>query len=184
VAVARDAYNPALAQEFVRFLEGRGDARSPAASESAQGEDADAVALLADLLGATLVDAQDELVAAWATLDRAGHPDRAERWVTEPPPWPPASVDGLLKKGEAGGALLETLTAQITPEADLRNWLLRSWLAPARRVDGALLAELAGALGGRIVREPRLRAWLRGEWTAWARQRYRRVARLAEGAVP
>ena len=32
-------------------------------------------------------------------------------------------------------------------------------------------------------REPRFRAWLRGEWTAWARQRYRRVARLAAGGV-
>ena len=78
----------------------------------------------------------------------------AERWLTEPPPWPPASVDKLLKRGEEGAALLETLTAEIAPEADVRNWLLRSWLAPRRRVDGRLLAELAGALDGRLVREP------------------------------
>jgi hypothetical protein len=104
--------------------------------------------------------------------------------MTEPPPWPPVSVAELLKRGDQGGAMLEELTALLTPEADLRNWLLRSWLAPPRPVDGRLLAELAGALGGRLAREGRFRAWLRGEWTAEARQRYRRVARLAEGAPP
>jgi hypothetical protein len=140
--------------------------------------------LLAELLGATLVDAQNELVAAWAKLTAAGHPERAERWMSEAPPWPPASVDKLLKKGEEGAVLLETLTAQIAPEADVRNWLLRSWLSPARRVDDRLLRELGAALGGRLVHEPRFRNWLRSEWTAWARQRYRRVARLTEGAVP
>ena len=42
----------------------------------------------------------------------------------------------------------------------------------------------AGAAEGRLAREPRFRAWLRGEWTAWTRQLYRRVARLAGGYVP
>ena len=32
--------------------------------------------LVADLLGATLVDAQDELWAAWSALERAGSPGR------------------------------------------------------------------------------------------------------------
>ena len=49
---------------------------------------------------------------------------------------------------------------------------------------GPCLAELAGAADGRLAREPRFRAWLRGEWTAWTRQLYRRVARLAGGYVP
>jgi hypothetical protein len=75
--------------------------------------------------------------------------------------------------------LLETLAAQVAPDADVRAWLLRSWLAPGRPVDGRLLDELASAEGGRLVREPRFRAWLRAEWTAWARQRYRRIARVA-----
>ena len=78
-------------------------------------------------------------------------------------------------------ALLETLCRQLAPDADVRAWLLRSWIAPGRLVDGGLLAELAGADDGRLVREPRFRAWLRSEWTAWARQRYRRVARVAGG---
>jgi hypothetical protein len=124
------------------------------------------------------------LLAAWTQLAAAGHPPRAEGWMSEAPPWPPASVDKLLRRGDEGAVLLETLTTQVTPAADLRNWLLRSWLGPPRRVDGRLLAELARAEGGRLVREPRFRMWLRSEWTAWARQRYRRVVRLAAGAVP
>jgi hypothetical protein len=186
VALVRGGRNPALAQELVRFLAGRGQAESPEPGTGGldPADDPEASALLAELLGATLVDAQDELVAAWAKLAAAAHPERAERWMTEAPPWPPASVEKLLKKGEEGAILLETLTTQVAPDADVRNWLLRSWLAPARRVDGRLLTELAGAEGGRLVHEPRFRMWLRSEWTAWARQRYRRVARLAGGAVP
>jgi hypothetical protein len=186
VALVRDGRNPALAQELVRFLAGRGEAESPAPGKGGldAADDPEALALLADLLGATLVDAQDELAAAWAKLAAVARPERAGRWMTEAPPWPPASVEKLLKKGEEGAVLLETLTTQVAPDADVRNWLLRSWLAPARRVDGRLLAELAGAEGGRLVREPRFRMWLRSEWTTWARQRYRRVARLAGGAVP
>jgi hypothetical protein len=184
VAVIRGGRDPALAQEFVRFLARRGQAESPSASAPDQPSDLDAADLLADLLGATLVDAQDELWAAWEKLAAAGHPQRAERWMTEPPPWPPASIDKLLKQGEQGGTLLATWAAEIAPEADSRNWLLQSWLAGSRQVDGRLLAELAGVLDGRLAREPRFRAWLRVEWTVWARQRYRRVARLAAEAVP
>ena len=185
VALVRGGHNPSLAQEFVRFLAGRGQAESPSKRDGARDrtDDPEVSALVADLLGATLVDAQDELWAAWTKLAAAGHPERPEHWLSEPPPWPPASVDKLLKRGEEGSVLLETLTAEITPDADLRNWLLRSWLAPPRRVDGRLLAELAAAEGGRLVREPRFRAWLRTEWNAWARQRYRRGARKLAEAV-
>ena len=135
--------------------------------------------MLADLLGATLVDAQDELWDAWEALERAGHPERAERWMTQAPPWPPASVEIILRE-DASSALPETLASQLAPDADVRAWLLQSWLRPTRLIDGAWLEELAGGAGGRLVREPRFRAWLRAEWRAWARQRYRRVARLAE----
>ena len=61
-------------------------------------------------VGPTLVDAQDELWAAWGRLEAAGRPERAERWMTEPPPWPPASIARMLQRGEEGGTLLETLT--------------------------------------------------------------------------
>jgi hypothetical protein len=138
--------------------------------------------LVADLLGATLVDAQDELWGAWASLERAGLPDNAVQSLTEPPPWPPASVAKYLRReGEHAMALTETLAAELAPDPAARAWLIRSWLSPGRSLDDKLLAELAGALDGRLCREPRFRAWLRAEWTAWARQRYRRVARWAEG---
>jgi hypothetical protein len=182
VAVVRGGRNPGLAQEFIRFLASRGRAERPPSDRDDQAPEA--WELLADLLGATLVDAQDELRAAWERLDEAGHPDRAERWMTEPPPWPPASIQKMLQRDDDGAALLETLSRELAPEAELRAWLMRSWLGPARYVDGALLSELARTDEGRLARAPRLRAWLRAEWTAWARQRYRRVARLAESAVP
>jgi hypothetical protein len=144
--------------------------------------------LVADLLGATLVDAQDELWLAWASLERAGVPEQGVQWLTEPPPWPPASVAKYLRRdGERAMSLTETLAAELAPEPAVRAWLIRSWLAPGRTLDDSVIAELAGAVDGRLCREPRFRAWLRGEWTAWARQRYRRVARWAaerDAAVP
>ena len=108
---------------------------------------------------------------------------QARDWLTEPPPWPPASVEKLQSRGgESALALVQDLAGQIAPDPEPRFWLVQSWLRPARPIDRALLTELAQAAGGRLVREPRFRAWLRGEWTAWARQRYRRVARLVAGA--
>ena len=105
----------------------------------------------------------------------------ALRWLSEPPPWPPASVDKLQNRGgDRAIAMVHDLAGQIAPDPALRFWLVQSWLRPRRLFDQALLAELARAEGGRLVREPRFRAWLRGEWTAWARQRYRRVARLLD----
>ena len=160
-------------REFLRFLADRGQADPPPSELTpAAGSDG----LLAELLGATLVDAQDECWTAWSALRLAGRPERLEIWMTQPPPWPPASIEKILQQ-DASGALLDTLVEQVTPDASLRAWLVRSWLGPPRLFDGALLDELAGAEEGRLAREPRFRAWLRAEWTAWARQRYRRVAR-------
>jgi hypothetical protein len=141
--------------------------------------------LVADLLGATLVDAQDELWTAWRALERAGYPEPARKWLTEPPPWPPASVEKYLKReGESSMSLIATLAAELAPAPAVRAWLVRSWLSPPRPVDDSLLTELAQAADGRLRAEPRLRAWLRAEWTASARQRYRRVTRLAAISQP
>ena len=147
------------------------------------GSEPDFDALLAELLGATLVDAQDELWAAWEALERAGSPGPALKWLTEPPPWPPASIEKYLKReGEHAMSLIETLVGELSPRPGVRAWLIRSWLAPPRAVDDDLLVEIARAADGALVHEPRFRAWLRAEWTAWARQRYRRVAKLAATA--
>ena len=83
-----------------------------------------------------------------------------------------------------GAALVGVLAEQLAPDPDERRWLLASWGRAPRPIDGGLLDELAGAVGGRLAANARLRAWLRGEWTAWARQRYRRVARQAGAGAP
>ena len=139
------------------------------------------------MLGATLVDPRDELGAAWSVLDRTGAipATRALEWMSEPPPWPPASVEKLQSRGgDRALAMVHDLAGQIAPDPELRFWLIQSWLRPPRFIDKSLLVELTSAVNGRLIREPRFRAWLRAEWTAWARQRYRRVARLATGAAP
>lgn len=174
MAVVRGSRRATDAQALLDGLTEQGRVEWPKAGDV---NDPAADALLADLLGAALVDAGDELRAAWSVLGKGSSPSRMERWMTEAPPWPPASVAKILQSGVNAMPLGETLAAQVAPDADVRAWLLRSWLAPPRSVDGALLHDLAGAVDGRLVREPRFRAWLRGEWTAWARQRYRRVAR-------
>jgi hypothetical protein len=133
--------------------------------------------LLDDLLGATLVDAQPELVLARAALNRMEPGDRSrqlDRYLVEPPPWPPTSVRKL---GDPG--LVDLLAAQVAPGLDARGWLLQSWEQPPRPLDGRLLERIAAAAGGKLASDPRFRAWLRAEWTTWACQNYRRVAREA-----
>ena len=106
-------------------------------------------------------------------------PDKLQ-WMTEPPPWPPASIAKILtREGEQAMAMVETLAGQLAPDPRSRSWLIRSWLVAAARIDRDD-PRRAGPRGRRrLVREPRFRAWLRAEWTAWARQRYRRVCDVA-----
>jgi hypothetical protein len=167
------------ARAFVAFLANRGQAEPvpddfPAPEPVADG-------LLADLLGATLVDAQDELWAAAEALDHSGHPDPFEGYLDDPPPWPPTSVQKLRRRAEAD-ELLDALAREIGANGDARAWLLRTWDSPERKIDGAWLRELARAAGS-LAQEPRFRTWLRAEWTAWARQHYRRIAREAGKAA-
>jgi hypothetical protein len=180
-AIARSAPDQELAQGFLRFLlETQGAAATANGSEAKPGALPEVRSLVADLLGSTLVDAQDELWAASRAVEKVADRQRALEWLFEPPPWPPASVAKYLgREGEHAMALIETLSGEVAPEPPARAWLLRSWLAPARSVDETLLYELTQAAGGRLCRETRFRAWLREEWTAWARQRYRRVTRWA-----
>jgi hypothetical protein len=182
-AVTAGARAGALARAFVRFLVGRGGA-SPGTDAGRVRPEVDD--LLADLLGATLVDAREELVSAWAVLDRAVPRDVSSPllWMTEPPPWPPASVEKIRSRGgENAEAMLADLAGQIAPDAGTKLALVQSWLRPRRLIDDPVLAELAGLASGRLADEPRFRSWMRAEWTAWARQRYRRVARLAAGSI-
>jgi hypothetical protein len=182
VAICRETPHETLARAFLRFLTER---RGVQPNIDDAGIDVDEIDLLADLLGATMVDAQDELLAAWKTMDQEGvkAASSARSWITEAPAWPPASVERMQNRGgENALTMVEDLAGQIAPDPELRLVLLQSWLRPRRLIDKSVLKELAGAAGGQLVREPRFRTWLRAEWTAWARQRYRRVARLALAA--
>lgn len=204
-ALAPGADNPEAARAFLGLLKFP-ETPTPAA------EPPEADPLLADLLGAVLIDARDELQAARTAVRRADDPPRWVAWMTQPPPWPPASLTRLVERhrakvealearinqqkaaGEDVTSLRQELARLIPPDRDLarqfapdeasRAWLLESWARAPRPIDGALLAEIAGAADGRLVREPRFRAWLRGEWRAWARQRFRRVAREAGKGRP
>jgi hypothetical protein len=170
--VLRDAPHASLAASFLALF----DAKPPTPQAKTAINP-----LMADLLGSTLVEARPELVQAWETLERADHPPRAERWLSEAPPWPPTSV-ALLRSKPNGAELVDLLAEQLTEDLPTREWLILSWDRPPRKVDPGLLDELVAAAEGRLAREPRFRAWLRVEWTSWARQRYRRVARQASGA--
>jgi hypothetical protein len=178
VGVVRGARDPGRARAFLRFLAGRAGAGPPPAPGNPPAD-----ALLSDLLGATLVDAQDELRTAWAALVRAGRPAGWEALMTVAPPWPPASVTTMQGAPETA-PWVDTLAEQVAPHVDGRGWLMISWERPRRPIDGRFLDELAGVAGGRLAREPRFRAWLRGEWTAWARQRYRWIARQVGRRAP
>jgi hypothetical protein len=177
LAIVRQCRSPEKARAFVASI-----ASSQPSPDSAS-VDAPALGLLADLLGAALVDARDELGDALRALERYDHPAKAESALGERPPWPPASVVKL-RSARNGSSLLETLAEQVAPDVEARAWLLESWARPSRAIDGRLLAELANAAHGNLVLEPRFRGWLRGEWTAWMRQHFRRVARVAGGYVP
>jgi hypothetical protein len=181
-AILRGNRHQAQARAFLRFLADRHGAEPGGESPDL---DPDLSDLLADLIGATMVDAQDELLLAARRVARADDAAlaRAWAWLTEPPPWPPASIKKLQSRGgDAALALVQDLAGQIATDVELRLWLVQSWLLPPRPIDRAMLTKLARAASGRLVHEPRFRSWLRGEWTAWARQRYRRVARFVTGA--
>ena len=180
VSLARGGRQPRRARQFLKFLEGEGLA---GVASDRERDEARADDVLADLLGAAMVDSHEELRGAEAALVRHGHPREAEAAIGQRPPWPPASVAKLLASPN-GGSMVETLLEQVAPDPDARAWLLESWSRPKRPIDGPLIADLARAAEGRLVREPRFRAWLRSEWTAWTRQSYRRVARVAGGYVP
>lgn len=142
--------------------------------------------LIADWLQAACVTARPELRRALAAIRRAervapGAARRATYWLLQPPPWPPASLTAL-RASRDGDQLLEQLFQHLLSDPNARRWLKESSQQPAIPLDRDQVHGLARAADGRLVGESRFRDWLRAEWTAWARQRYRRAARLASGA--
>ena len=179
VALVRDGSHGAQARRLLELLEAGRGLEVPRSEALRQ---ARADGLLADLLGAALIDARSELQSAEAAIRRSPRPEAADLAFGDRPPWPPTSVAKL--QGSGDRSLIETLVEQLATDPEVRVWLLASWAGPKRAIDGAVLDEIAGALEGRVSREPRFRAWLRAEWAAWHRQLYRRVARVAGGYIP
>ncbi len=141
-AILRGNSHAAQARAFLRFLADHRGARPGWESPDLDPEVSD---LLADLLGATLVDAQEEMLIAANLLTRAGVAASAQAWawLTEPPPWPPASIEKLQSRGgESALALVQDLAGQIAPDPEPRFWLVQSWLRPPRPIDQGLLTEL------------------------------------------
>ncbi|MDX2038729.1 MAG: hypothetical protein SFX72_18935 [Isosphaeraceae bacterium] len=146
---------------------------------------ADVDHLIAELLGAALVEARPELQSATEALSRLElGPRRLDllSFLVEPPSWPPASIRELAER-ETGSSLLETLAEQIAPDPRARDWFAAWSREPLAVFDLERLERLAAAAEGRLVRDPRFLAWLRAEWVAWVRQRYRRIARASRLAA-
>jgi hypothetical protein len=136
------------------------------------------IVVQAELIGATVIDSAKELRDAWQAIGRSPEADSMRDELVEPPPWPPASIQEL-RADPSRRALLETLAGALVEDQSARDWLVSSWDRPARPIDRATLIELATVAEGRLIEEPQVLPWLRAEWTAWARQRFDRIARLA-----
>ncbi len=169
LGIAVSAPHPEQARSAIKVLIERRLVESSPAPRAGQ-------SLVPDLLGATLVDAHSQLRSARIALTGKANVERSRSWMTEAPPWPPASIT-LMRLKPDGEALIVTLAGQVAPDFAARDWLLRSWNRSPKPIDGGTLDEIARAADGQLIAEPRFRAWLRSEWTAWARQRYRRVVR-------
>ena len=143
------------------------------------------LSLLGDLLYATLIENLPEFQQTWAAIWRDSGPSvegrkLAEHWVVQPPPWPPASVEQLRTRPRFR-ELLTRLVSQLSLNQTGREWLIAQFEGGPRPVDAGLLAEIGSVASGMLASEPCFRNWLLAEWSAWAGQRYRRAARLAEG---
>jgi hypothetical protein len=157
-AMVREVDHPEPARAFFRFLR----ERRPEVESTPLAFKPEALSLLADLLGSTLVDPHHER-----------HASPGPRASDLLPRWPPQGI-AALRAREEGEDLVRLSAEELVGDDEARAWLLRSWQRPGV-VDGDLLNDLARAAGGRLVREPRFRAWLRAEWTESARSRRRQA---------
>jgi hypothetical protein len=133
--------------------------------------------LVAELIGATIIDAGPELNRALQAIEQSPNPPLGRAVLAEPPPWPPDSIQRLTTNDPSSQSMLKTLAEALADDPESRAWLLESWRTPPRPVDRALLDALATANDGRLLQSSRVLPWLRAEWTAWARPRFNQLAR-------
>ena len=113
-AVVRGARNPEAAWAFMGLF----DDPEPAPSrDEPPGSDQ----LLADLLGAAFVDAREEQVAAMRAVERAGLPLRWLDWMTQAPPWPPASITRMIERPRGPAATPERLATLLAGDGPART---------------------------------------------------------------
>lgn len=171
--------------QFMEFCRSTGKMRPPAPLDSASGL---ADSFRHELAWVVLYDVSADLSQTWKLLFKPRTSDvqvitqqmsafhkRAEAYLAQRPPWPPASVTDLTKR--RGFEYVVALIEQIAADGDQRDWLIREFQNEPQPVDPAMLDE---ALGGGLLKNVRLRAWLRAEWRAWVAQRCRRTRRLFE----
>jgi len=135
-------------------------------------------AITDDLASIILFECRSDIQDAWVSIENSTGElrQRAEKYLTELPPWPPASIQDLQKR--RGFEYVVALVEQMAADGDERDWLIREFQNPETKVNPELLDQ---ALNGHLQGSIRFRTWLRAEWTAWIRQRCRRVTRyLAE----
>ncbi len=115
-----------------------------------------------------------ELRSAWQTIETTTGELRikAEKYITELPPWPPASIQDLQKR--RGFEYVVALVEQMAADAGERDWLIQEFQSPQDLLN---LQKLDQAQNGRLQNSIRFRAWLKAEWRAWIQQRCRRVTR-------
>ena len=127
-----------------------------------------------DLASIILFECRSDIQTAWGTIENSTGEirQRAEKYLTELPPWPPASIQDLQKR--RGFEYVVALVEQMASDGDERDWLIREFQNQETKVN---LEVLDQALNGHLQGSIRFRTWLRAEWTAWIRQRCRRVTR-------
>lgn len=125
---------------------------------------------------ATIVthDLRDKIREVWRVIEPAGGElrTRVETYLTELPPWPPASVTSLQKR--RGFEFVVALIEQVAANGDQRTWLVQNFQEAPNPLQMELLDQ---ALDGSFLKNIRFRAWIRAEWKAWINQRCRRAIR-------
>jgi hypothetical protein len=162
---------PQAADSFRAFCEETGKCAAPATSSEA----AFLAPVFRTLMAGVLLDeCLDSLRNAWKAI-RAGTGEAArdaEAYLTERPPWPPASILRLRK--ERGFEYVGALAEQVAIDRDQRDWLVRAFQEAEGKVD---FQRLETSDDGRLSESLRFRTWIHAEWAAWVRQRARRTER-------
>lgn len=170
---------------FLEFCRATGRLRPPQQLESTSGLE---TSFRHDLAKIILVELAEDLGQTWEILSSPQNGQietntqapgtflkKAETYLVQQPPWPPASITDLAKR--RGFEYVVALVEQLAADGDQRDWLIREFQRSPEPFDHT---RLDTALGGALLDCIRFRVWLRAEWRAWVAQRCRRTRRVFE----